>query len=93
MKSPIVKRSVVINGHKTSISLEDEFWSEMKTIAAQRHVTLAQVVSMVDDGRGEIGNLSSALRCFVLSQYFPSAAHAGSQQREQSHPEPQAATP
>ena len=71
MKSPIVKRSVVIKGHKTSISLEDAFWSELKTIASGQRLTLSALVTTVDDSRGEVGNLSSALRLFVLARYRP----------------------
>jgi predicted DNA-binding ribbon-helix-helix protein len=74
MKAAIAKRSININGHKTSISLEDEFWSEIKAIAAERRLTLSQVVSMVDDDRSGLSNLSSALRCFVLARYYPPAA-------------------
>ena len=52
MKSPIVKRSVVIKGHKTSISLEDAFWSELKTIASGQRLTLSALVTTVDDEPG-----------------------------------------
>lgn len=76
MKSPVVKRSVVINGHKTSISLEDQFWSGIKDIAVERKLTLAQLISMVDHERGEVGNLSSALRLFVLARYRSAAPDA-----------------
>ena len=74
MKSPIVKRSVVINGHKTSVSLEDAFWSEVKAIAAERNLSLTELVAVVDHDRGEVGNLSSALRCLVLARYYTPAA-------------------
>ena len=74
MKSPIVKRSVVINGHKTSVSVEDQFWAALKEIAAERQVPLYELVAMVDHDRGEVGNLSSALRLFVLARYHPPAA-------------------
>ena len=81
MKSPIVKRSVVINGHKTSISIEDQFWAALKDIAAERKLTIAKLTSMVDHDRGEVGNLSSALRLFVLSQYYHPAASATSRRQ------------
>ena len=68
MKSTIIKRSIVINGHKTSISIEDQFWAALKSIAAERNLTTSELVSMVHGNR-ESGNLSSALRVFVLSQY------------------------
>ena len=60
MKSEIAKRSVVINGHKTSVSLEDAFWSELKAIATERNLSLSELVSLVDHERGKVGNLSSA---------------------------------
>ena len=68
MKSTIIKRSIVINGHKTSISIEDQFWAALKSIAAERNLTLSELASMVDGNR-ESSNLSSALRVFVLSRY------------------------
>ena len=73
MKSPIVKRSVVLAGHKTSVSLEDAFWQGLKEIAASRRTTLSNLINSIDIDR-EHGNLSSALRLFVLSQYQASAA-------------------
>ncbi len=68
MKSPVVKRSIVIAGHKTSVSLEDAFWDALKNIAAERKVTLSDVVQEVDQQRKQ-GNLSSAIRLFVLDHY------------------------
>ena len=67
MKSQIVKRSIVIAGHKTSISLEDAFWSGLKEIAQAHQATLSNVVGEIDRAR-EQGNLSSAIRLFVLEQ-------------------------
>ena len=63
----IVKHSVVIAGHRTSVSLEDAFWRALKDISAQDGVSLAALISRVDAGRGE-ANLSSALRVFVLER-------------------------
>jgi predicted DNA-binding ribbon-helix-helix protein len=68
MKSSVVKRSIVIAGHKTSISLEDAFWSHLKDIAHSRQATLSRLVTDIDQTR-EHGNLSSAIRVFVL-EYF-----------------------
>jgi predicted DNA-binding ribbon-helix-helix protein len=93
MKSPIVKRSVVIKGHKTSISLEDAFWSELKTIASGQRLTLSALVTTVDDSRGEVGNLSSALRCFRPLAILLPAMTAGSQQQAPGYQEPQPARP
>jgi predicted DNA-binding ribbon-helix-helix protein len=68
MKSPVVKRSVVVNGHKSSVSLEEGFWSGMKEIANGRNMTLSDLVSEIDKNRQQ-GNLSSALRLYVLEFY------------------------
>jgi predicted DNA-binding ribbon-helix-helix protein len=68
MKSPVVKRSIVIAGHKTSVSLEDAFWTSLKEIAGERGTTLSELVASIDTGR-QHGNLSSAIRLFVLDHY------------------------
>jgi predicted DNA-binding ribbon-helix-helix protein len=68
MKSPVVKRSIVIAGHKTSVSLEDAFWKGLKEIASGRSTTLSDLVASIDADRRH-GNLSSALRLFVLDFY------------------------
>ncbi|HUC51968.1 MAG TPA: ribbon-helix-helix domain-containing protein [Xanthobacteraceae bacterium] len=68
MKSPVVKRSIVIAGHKTSISLEDAFWKALKDIAIARRATLSDLVASIDAER-QHGNLSSAIRLFVLDHY------------------------
>jgi predicted DNA-binding ribbon-helix-helix protein len=68
MKSPVVKRSIVIAGHKTSVSLEDAFWKSLKEIAVGRHTTLSDLVAAIDTERRH-GNLSSAIRLFVLDHY------------------------
>src|SRR5262249_19924632 len=68
MKSPVVKRSIVIAGHKTSVSLEDAFWKGLKEIANGRELTLSDLVARIGtDGRQ--GHLSSAIRLFVLDYY------------------------
>jgi predicted DNA-binding ribbon-helix-helix protein len=68
MKSPVVKRSIVIAGHKTSVSLEDAFWKGLKEIAGGRDMTLSDLVAAIDTER-QHGNLSSAIRLFVLDFY------------------------
>jgi len=75
MKSPVVKRSIVVAGHKTSVSLEDAFWKSLKEIADERDVTLSDMVSSIDTDRQQ-GNLSSAIRLFVLDHYRNHAAAA-----------------
>jgi predicted DNA-binding ribbon-helix-helix protein len=69
MKSPVCKRSVVIAGHKTSVSLEDAFWNGLKEIAGARETTLSDLVASIDIERQQ-GNLSSCLRLFVLNHYI-----------------------
>jgi len=68
MKSPVVKRCIVTAGHKTSVSLEDAFWKGLKEIASGRDATLSELVASIDADR-QHGNLSSALRLFVLDFY------------------------
>jgi predicted DNA-binding ribbon-helix-helix protein len=68
MKSPVVKRSVVIAGHKTSVSLEDAFWESLKDIAVQRQKKLSELVAAINSER-QHDNLSSAIRLFVLDFY------------------------
>ena len=68
MKSPVVKRSIVVGGHKTSVSLEEAFWIGMKEISHGRSVTLSELVGEIDTARQQ-GNLSSAIRLFVLDHF------------------------
>ena len=72
MSSTVVKRSIVIAGHRTSISLEDSFWKALKDIAKSRGETMSDIVAAIDDKRQDNnlgGNLSSAIRVFVLDHY------------------------
>jgi predicted DNA-binding ribbon-helix-helix protein len=68
VKSLVVKRSIVIAGHKTSVSLEDAFWEGLKEVAEDRDSTLSDLVAAIDSER-QHGNLSSAIRLFVLDFY------------------------
>ena len=68
MKSLVVKRSVVVAGHKTSVSLEDAFWEGLKEIAHGRSTTLSELLGAIDSERRH-GNLSSSIRLFVLDFY------------------------
>jgi predicted DNA-binding ribbon-helix-helix protein len=68
MKSSVVKRSIVVDGHKTSVSLEGAFWTDLKEIAYVRRLTLSQLVAGIDATRKQ-GNLSSAIRLFVLAHF------------------------
>ena len=67
MKSAIIKRAIMIDGHKTSISLEDAFWSSLKEIAHARRSDSVELVAKIDETRKQ-GNLSSAVRLFVLDR-------------------------
>jgi predicted DNA-binding ribbon-helix-helix protein len=68
MKSSVIKRSIVLDGHKTSVSLEDAFWTDLKEIAQSEHVTLSKLVAAIDAMRKQ-NNLSSAIRLFVLEHF------------------------
>ena len=68
MKSLVVKRSILIGGHKTSVSLEEAFWMGLKEIANKRNASLSELVATIDTER-ELANLSSAIRLFVLGFY------------------------
>ena len=69
MKSTVVKRSIVIEGHKTSISIEDIFWNSLKEIARDRAMTLSKLVASIDASRVAGSNLSSAIRVYVLDRF------------------------
>jgi predicted DNA-binding ribbon-helix-helix protein len=74
--SAVLKRSVVIAGHKTSISVEDEFWDSLKEIAGERGMPLAALLGAIDGDRKH-ANLSSAVRLFVLGVYRDQLASWG----------------
>jgi predicted DNA-binding ribbon-helix-helix protein len=76
VKSTILKRSIVVTGHKTSVSLEDAFWNDLKRIASQRKETLSHLIEQIDTRRDR-GNLSSAIRLFVLDFYLAQIAEIG----------------
>ena len=75
MRSTVIKRSIVIAGHKTSVSLEDAFWKALKEIATGRGATLSTLVTSIDVDRRQ-GNLSSCLRLYVLDSYRNQIAEA-----------------
>ena len=60
------KHSVELSGHRTSIALEDEFWQELKNIAKRKKTSVRQILIQIDDAHQ--GNLSSAIRLFVLRE-------------------------
>jgi len=90
MKSHVVKRSIVVAGHKTSVSLEEAFWNGMKEIASVRSLTLSELVGEIDGGRQQ-GNLSSAIRLFVLDYFRSRSTHQagnGSSRLQAESPHP-----
>ena len=89
MKSPVVKRSIIIGKHKTSVSLEEAFWRGLKDIAASRRVPLRNLVTSIDTER-QHGNLSSAIRLFVLNYYqkgpsSPNRSFVAADQHQAAH--------
>lgn len=68
MSGSIIKRSIEIAGHRTSISLENEFWAALKDISISKGTTLRALIAQIDNDRGET-NLSSAIRLHVLAHY------------------------
>ena len=65
--SAVKKRSVSINGHRTSYSIEDEFQAALEGIAKLRHLPLARLIAEIDSVPRQQGGLSSAIRVFVLN--------------------------
>jgi predicted DNA-binding ribbon-helix-helix protein len=88
MKSAIVKRSVVIAGQKTSVSLEDSFWTALKELAGEQNVPLCELVTRIN-ARRNAGNLSSALRLFVLEHFRERATGVQSSRAADAQPEAQ----
>lgn len=71
------KRSVTLHGHRTSFSLEDEFFHEIRHIAHERSLSVAALIAEIDDSREREINLSSALRLFVLRELKARLAVSG----------------
>ena len=69
MASDVIKRSIVINRHKTSISIEDVFWTSLRDIARERGSTLSNLVGSIDEARDGGSNLSSAIRVYILDHF------------------------
>ena len=62
-----VKHSITIAGHRTSLSMEEEFWIALKTLAATDNKSISELIAAIDKARGD-RNLSSAVRVFILSR-------------------------
>jgi predicted DNA-binding ribbon-helix-helix protein len=69
MISLVIKRSIIIDGQKTSVSLENEFWDGLREIASRKNVGLSTLVKQIDTGR-TTNNLSSAIRVFVFNHFY-----------------------
>lgn len=64
-----VKRSLTLKGHRTSVSLEDEFWTAFRDIARDQGKPINVLAAEIDKDRGMDVGLASAIRVFVLNQY------------------------
>lgn len=83
--SSVIKRSIVRDGHKSSVSLEDRFWDALREIADRENVTVSAVVATIDHGSNR-ENLSSAIRVFVLDHFM-----RNSERRPVGHADPDTA--
>ncbi|MGL4237642.1 ribbon-helix-helix domain-containing protein [Tabrizicola sp.] len=70
------KRSLTLHGHRTSVSLEPEFWDAFRAIATERGIPFNQLAADIDDARTGDEGLASAIRVFVLNHYRATAASA-----------------
>jgi predicted DNA-binding ribbon-helix-helix protein len=68
-KTAVIKRSIFINGHKTSVSLEDEFWDGLREITGYGTRAVALLIEQINRGRDNC-NLSSAVRIFVFNYFW-----------------------
>ena len=79
--SPVIKRSIVRDGHKSSVSLEDEFWDALREIADRENMTMSALVATFDHGAD---NLSSAIRVFVLDHFRRNGEHTPARRPNQT---------
>jgi predicted DNA-binding ribbon-helix-helix protein len=68
MKSMVIKRSIIRDGHKSSVSLEDQFWDGLREIAGRENMTVSTLVGKIDQNSNRY-NLSSAIRVFVFNDF------------------------
>jgi predicted DNA-binding ribbon-helix-helix protein len=69
MQSTVAKRSIVVDGHKTSVSVEDIFWISLKEVAKEQAMTISNLVGSIDAKRVRGANLSSAIRVYILDRF------------------------
>ena len=84
MKSSVAKRSIVVAGRKTSVSLEEAFWNGLKEISGLRDMTLSKLIDEIN-GHRQPGNLSSAIRLFVLDHFKSRVADTASRPHQAAH--------
>jgi predicted DNA-binding ribbon-helix-helix protein len=82
-RGSVIKRSIVRGGHKSSVSLEHQFWDALREIAGGKNMTVSDMVATFDHGRNR-DNLSSAIRVFVLDHYRRSSEHTPAGQPSQT---------
>ena len=83
MKSAVIKRSIVLDGHKTSVSLENEFWDGLREIVSRENTTLSTLVGQIDQERDSC-NLSSAIRVHVFNYFRARVSNQASEQGQKS---------
>lgn len=71
------KHSLTLHGHRTSVSLEDEFWAGLREMAAERGLGINEIVTEIDDARVTKSGLATAIRLAVLRHYRARAGSAG----------------
>jgi predicted DNA-binding ribbon-helix-helix protein len=76
MKSFVTKRSIKVNGHKTSVSLEESFWDALREVADKERTSVAKLVGQIENNRTTI-NLSGAIRIFLLQHFMEKFRSAG----------------
>jgi predicted DNA-binding ribbon-helix-helix protein len=79
--SLVIKRSITLEGHKTSVTLEDEFWQALRLLAHHEKTTVASLVRQINQTRNK-SNLSSAIRVFVLKR----STMIDNQEKQQTNP-------
>jgi predicted DNA-binding ribbon-helix-helix protein len=84
MKSLVLRHSIMLDGHKTSVALEDAFWSGLKEIADAKGITVSAMIAEIDKNRRH-GNRSSAIRQFVLDHVRNGHRHQGSKRVAKVH--------
>ncbi|MBO9472246.1 ribbon-helix-helix domain-containing protein [Shimia sp. R10_1] len=75
------KRSLTLRGHRTSVSLEDEFWRAFRDIAEEKSIPINELAAQIDAARDLDAGLATAIRLFVL-RHYRDKAHEGANERQ-----------